>query len=127
MNDVTPQTGVGSSADAVKHVVAVLLVIAGIVAFYVLQTQSDWVRWGAVAAGIVLAVAVFASSARGRQVWQFVLDSRLELRKVSWPNRQETTQTTIAVFVFAVAMGLFFYGLDFVLSLAMRFFTGPGG
>jgi preprotein translocase subunit SecE len=127
MNDATPQPGVGGSADAVKLVAAVLLVVAGIVAFYVLPTQSDWVRWGAVAAGVVLAVAVFVSSARGREVWQFMLDSRLELRKVSWPNRQETTTTTIAVFVFAIVMGLFFYGLDFLLSWATRFLTGQGG
>jgi preprotein translocase subunit SecE len=127
MNDATPQSGVSGGSETLKHVAAVLLVIAGIAAFYVLQTQSDWVRWGAVAAGIVLAVAVFASSARGRDVWQFVLDSRLELRKVSWPNRQETTQTTIAVFVFAIVMGLFFYGLDFVLSWATRYLTGQGG
>ncbi len=127
MNDATPQPGVGGSADAVKLVAAALLVIAGIVAFYVLPTQSDWVRWGAVAAGIVLAVAVFASSARGREVWQFVLDSRLELRKVSWPNRQETTTTTFAVFIFAIVMGVFFWALDLFLSWATKFLTGQGG
>jgi len=127
MNDATPQQGVGSGADTVKLVVAILLVIAGIAAFYVLQTQSDWVRWGAVAAGIALAVAVFASSARGRAVWQFALDSRLELRKVVWPTRQETTTTTVAVFIFAIVMGLFFWSLDLFLSWATKFLTGQGG
>ncbi len=127
MNDATPQQEIGSSGDTAKLVAAILLVIAGIAAFYVLQTQADWVRWGAVAAGIVLAVVVFASSPRGRMIWQFILDSRLEMRKVVWPNRQETTQTTFAVFVFAIVMGLFFYGLDLFLSWATKFFTGQGG
>ncbi|HEX4049863.1 MAG TPA: preprotein translocase subunit SecE [Steroidobacteraceae bacterium] len=126
MNDAAQQQSVGGSVDAVKLVVAVLLVLAGIVAFYVLQTQADWLRWGAVAVGIVLALVVFGSSARGRAVWQFVLDSRQELRKVAWPTRQETAQTTLVVFVFVVVVGVFFWALDLFLSWATRFLTGGG-
>ena len=127
MNDAAPQQSVGDSADVAKLVIAILLVIAGIVAFYVLQAQADWVRWSAVAAGIVLAIVVFGSSARGRAVWQFVLDSRQELRKVSWPTRQETTQTTLVVFAFVIFVGFFFWLLDLFLSWATRFLTGQGG
>jgi preprotein translocase subunit SecE len=127
MNDAAQQQSVGDGVDVAKLVIAVLLVIAGIVAFYVMQTQADWVRWGAVAAGIVLAIAVFGSSARGRAVWQFALDSRQELRKVAWPTRQETTQTTLVVFAFVIVMGLFFWVLDLFLSWATRFLTGQGG
>ena len=127
MNDAAPQQSVGGGVDAVKLVAAILLVIAGIAAFYVLQTHADWVRWGAVAAGIVLAILVFGSSARGRAVWQFMLDSRQELRKVSWPTRQDTTTTTLAVFAFAIVMGLFFWLLDLFLSWATHFLTGQGG
>ncbi len=78
-------------------------------------------------AGVVLAAAVFGSSARGHAVWQFMLDSRQELRKVVWPTRQETTQTTLVVFVFVVVVGFFFWGLDLFLSWATRFLTGHGG
>jgi preprotein translocase subunit SecE len=126
MNDAA-QESVGGGVDVMKLIAAVLLVIAGIVAFYVMQTQADWVRWGAVVAGVVLAVAVFASSARGRAVWQFMLDSRQELRKVSWPTRQETTQMTLVVFVFVILVGFFFWGLDLFLAWATRFLTGQGG
>ena len=126
MNDAA-QESVGGGVDVMKLIAAVLLVIAGIVAFYVLQSQADWVRWGAVVAGVVLAIAVFASSARGRAVWQFMLDSRQELRKVSWPTRQETTQMTLVVFVFVILVGFFFWGLDLFLAWATRFLTGQGG
>ncbi len=126
MNDAA-QEGVGGNVDVMKLVAAVLLVIAGIVAFYALPTQSDWVRWGAVAAGVVLAIVVFASSPRGRAVWQFALDSRQELRKVVWPTRQETTQMTLVVFVFVLIAGFFFWGLDLFLGWATRFLTGQGG
>ena len=53
-----------------------MLVFAGIVAFYVLRAQPEWQRWLAVVAGVVLAAVVFASSARGREFWQFMLDAR---------------------------------------------------
>jgi preprotein translocase subunit SecE len=128
MNDAAPQgEEVGGSADTIKLTAAILLVIAGLAGFYVLQARADWQRWGAVAAGIVLAIAVFASSARGKALWQFALDSRMELRKVVWPTRQETGMTTAVVFGFVIIVGLFFYGLDLFLSWATRLLTGQGG
>ncbi len=127
MNDAAPQQSVGGNVDAAKLVAAVVLVFAGIAAFYVLQAQADWVRWGAVVAGVVLAAVVFGSSGRGRAVWQFMRDSRQELRKVTWPTYQETMQTTLVVFVFVVVVGFFFWGRDLFLSWATRLLTGQGG
>src|SRR5579871_3731498 len=100
MNEAVPERSVGGAADTAKLVVAILLVLGGIAAFYVLRAQADWQRWLAVVAGVALAALVFGASERGRAFWQFVLDSRLELRKVVWPTRQETTITTVAVFAF---------------------------
>ena len=127
MNEVVPERSVGDAADTVKLVLAILLVLGGIAAFYVLRAQADWQRWLAVVAGVLLAVVVFGASARGQAFWQFVLDSRLELRKVVWPTRQETTVTTVAVFAFVIAAGLFFWVLDLFLSWATRLLTGQGG
>ena len=127
MSEAVPQQGAGGAADTAKLVAAVLLVLAGLVAFYVMRTQSDWIRWLAVVAGIVLAVAVFGTSASGKGVWQFVLDSRQELRKVVWPTRQETGVTTLAVLMFVILAGVFFWALDVFLSWATRYLTGQGG
>ena len=128
MNDSAPQDEeVGSSADTAKLIVAIVLVVAGVAAFYVLSGRPDWQRWGAVAAGVVLAIAVFGSSARGKAVWQFMLESRMELRKVVWPTRQETLVTTAVVFGFVIVAGLFFYGLDLFLSWATKLLTGEQG
>ncbi len=63
----------------------------------------------------------------GRRFWQFILDSRVELRKVVWPSRQETLQTTAVVFGFIVIAGLFFWLLDLLLAWATRLLTGQGG
>jgi preprotein translocase subunit SecE len=127
MNEAVPQEGAGGGADTAKVVAAILLVLAGIVAFYVLSGQAQWMRWLAVVAGIALAVVVFATSATGKGFWQFVLDSRSELRKVVWPTMEETRNTTFAVFGFVVLAGLFFWLLDVFLSWATRMLTGQGG
>ena len=127
MNDQVAQVGTGRGTDTAKLVGCVLLVFAGIAAFYALHTQAEWLRWLAVLAGVVLAAVVFALSSRGKAFWQFMLDARLELRKVVWPNRQETATTTAVVFGFVVIAGLFFWALDLFLSWATRLLTGQGG
>ena len=50
--------------------------------------------------------------------------SRVELRKVVWPTREETLQTTLAVLVFALIMGVFFWLLDLSLLALTRRLTG---
>jgi preprotein translocase subunit SecE len=127
MNEAIPEQSAGGAADTAKLVAAVLLVLAGIVAFYVLGTQAAWVRWLAVAGGLVLAAVVFATSASGRDFWQFVLDARTELRKVVWPSFDETRNTTIVVFGLVIVAGLFFWVLDLLLAWVTRHFTGQGG
>jgi preprotein translocase subunit SecE len=52
----------------------------------------------------------------GREFWQFAQAARVELRKVVWPTRDETVKTTYVVFIFAIVMGLFFWGLDWILT-----------
>jgi preprotein translocase subunit SecE len=114
-------------ADKVKLAVAVLIVIAGVVGYYVLAAQPSWLRWLAVAASLVLAGVVVAFSHYGTQFRRFVELSRIELRKIVWPTRDDTLKTTAVVFGFVIIAGLFFWGLDWVLALATRFLTGQGG
>jgi len=53
--------------------------------------------------------------------------ARVELRKVVWPQREETIQTTVVVFIFAALMGVFFWALDWLLTLMTRFLGGQSG
>jgi preprotein translocase subunit SecE len=115
------------AADKVKLAIAILLVISGVAGYYVLGNQAAWLRWVAVAAGIVLALVVIAISKFGSDLRQFMADSRIELRKIVWPNRQETGMTTLVVFVFLIIAGFFFWGLDLALAWATRALTGQGG
>jgi preprotein translocase subunit SecE len=128
MNEQAQDQNAGSEIAGIMTVaLAVALLIAGIAAFYLLDTRPDWQRWGSTGVGVIAAIAVFALSPMGRRFWQFILDSRVELRKVVWPSRQETLQTTAVVFGFIVIAGLFFWILDLLLAWATRLLTGQGG
>jgi preprotein translocase subunit SecE len=123
-DDSKTQDAVGPAENA-KLVIAVLLVIAGIAGYYLLDNL--WLRWGSVVAGLVLGGVVVALSAYGRQLWAFSESARIELRKVVWPTRDETIKTTVAVFIFVTIAGVFFWLLDLVLAWVTRFWTSPGG
>ncbi len=116
-----------SAFDAVKLALSVLVLAAGIAGFYYLGEQPLVVRWLIVLAGFGVAIGIAMQSQYGRDFWQFVQTSRIELRKVVWPNRQETLQTTLVVLVFVVVSGLFFWLLDMVLAWATKQLTGQGG
>jgi preprotein translocase subunit SecE len=116
----------GGSANTVKLVIAILFVIAGVAGFYLLGAQSIWVRWLAVVAGLVLGAVVIATSQYGTDLKQFIALSRIALRKIVWPNRQETGMTTLVVLAFVLVAGLFFWGLDVVLAWATQALTKQG-
>ena len=115
------------TADKVKLAVAILIVVAGVAGYYVLANQATWLRWLAVLVSLVLAGAVMTYSRYGAEFRRFVELARVELRKVVWPTRQETLQTTLVVFVFVTIAGVFFWLLDLLLAWATRSFTGTGG
>jgi preprotein translocase subunit SecE len=112
--------------DIAKMTLAFLVLAGGIAAFYILGTQPLVVRWLIVLGALVLGALVAMQSQYGRNLWQFIQGSRIELRKVVWPTRQETMQTTIVVFVFVIVAGLFFFFLDMFLAWATKFLTGQG-
>jgi len=126
MNEHIHEQGAGRSNGMLLGL-AVALVLAGVVAFYLLSDLASWVRWLVVAAGLLAGIGVFAVSGAGRDFRQFAVDARNELRKVVWPSKNETWMTTAVVFGFAVIAGVFFWLLDLFLAWATRLLTGQGG
>ena len=114
-------------SDTAKLVVGIVLLAAGVAGYYVLGGDAAWLRWIAVVAGLVVAGILLAFSRYGTEFNEFVVSARVELRKIVWPNRQETGMTTLIVFVFVAIAGFFFWGLDLLLSWATRALTGTGG
>src|SRR6266513_3717071 len=114
------------AADNAKLNVAILVVIAGVAGYKVLADRPVWLRWTHVAGSLALAALVLAFSRYGREFRQFVELARVELRKIVWPNRQETGMTTLVVFIFVVVAGIFFWLLDLGLAWATKLITGQG-
>ena len=113
--------------DTVKLFLAVLIVVAALVAYYYFADASVLLRALGLVAALALAGWVALQSAQGQSIWKFIQSSRVELRKVIWPTREETIQTTIAVLVFALIMGVFFWLLDLLLLFLTSKLTGQGG
>ena len=114
--------------DLVKLVIAALIVIAAVAGFYIFADQSTPLR----VAGILVATGVAAwiglQTEPGRNLWNFLQDAQVEVRKVVWPTRQETTQTTLLVIAVVILAALILWGLDSVLRWAIRLLIGgPGG
>ncbi len=110
---------IGAGADKVKIGVAVLLALAGFVAYFVLSSQAGYIRWGALMAGVVAGAVLFLFSGAGKGLWFFAQEAERELRKVVWPTRKETLQTSLFVFAFVVLMSVLLWladkGLEWVL------------
>jgi preprotein translocase subunit SecE len=103
--------------DKIKLGIAVLLVAAGIWAYYWLgDTTALVLRVLAVAAGMAAGAAVAWFSEPGRQFAVFAAESIAEVKKVVWPTRKETMQTTAAVFAFVVVMAIFLWVSDKTLE-----------
>jgi preprotein translocase subunit SecE len=114
--------------DTAKLAAGAVILGAGIAAFYLLPDLPIWLRWIIVLAALALGTLVGLQSAPGRTFWGFVQSSRTELRKVVWPDRNETVQVTIVVFVMIIVLSLFFWGLDSLLGVITRWLaTGGGG
>jgi preprotein translocase subunit SecE len=111
-------------ADKLKIVVALLLVAAGVVGFYYLQENTPVLRVLSVLGGLVAAALVFWTSAPGKLFFSFGKDSVAEAKRVVWPTRKETFQTTGVVIAFAVVMALFLWAVDATLMLAINTLMG---
>jgi len=103
-------------ADKVKLAIAVLLVAAGLAGYYVLRDQALVLRILAVVAGIAAGAAVAWRTEPGQQFTVFGREAVVEVKKVVWPNRKETVQTTAAVFAFVVVMAVFLWLSDKTLE-----------
>jgi preprotein translocase subunit SecE len=105
-----------NALDIVKLVIAGALVAAGIAGYYLLSEQALVLRVLAVIGGTVAGAAVARFTAPGKTFAAFARESIVEVKKVVWPTRKETIQTTAAVFAFVVVMAVFLWVSDKALE-----------
>ena len=116
-----------TTTDTLKLAVAAAILAGGIGAFYYFGEHSTLVRVLGLLVIAGIAVAVGLSSAPGRALWHFSGDSWTEVRKVVWPSRQETVQTTLIVLAVVLLMGIFLWLVDLGLLAIVQALTGQEG
>src|SRR5690242_10103657 len=110
------ETTTTTIADKAKLAAALGLVGCGIAGYYWLAQSNILLRILAVIAGIAAGAVVSLTSAPGRDFIGFTREGLVEVRKVVWPTRKETLQTTAAVFAFVVVMAVFLWLSDKTLE-----------
>ena len=125
MTSHTLPTQSASAGDIAKYAAALLLVAAGIFAYY--WFEGSWpsgVRILAIVAGLVLGGVAFFATAKGHRTRDFLSESRFELRKVVWPTRQEATRTMWVVIAAVIIISLILAAFDWVIQLGIKALLG---
>jgi len=117
---------VTSVVDIVKLVLSPILVVAGVIAFYYFSDIQLLYRVLILVSIVGSAVGISFTTARGRSVWGFVLESRQEFNRIVWPTRDEAFRTTGLVFAMVVAVGFILWLLDSFLFWAIQLLMNQG-
>jgi preprotein translocase subunit SecE len=115
-----------SRLDSLKLGAAVLMVAGGIYAFYHFEDQHLVLRVLGLLAVAAIAIFLAAQTDLGRNVLGFIGGAQSEVRRVVWPTRTETVQTTLAVVLMVFLVGIFLWLLDMLLLWAIQLLTGQG-
>ncbi|GAA3550888.1 preprotein translocase subunit SecE [Zobellella aerophila] len=114
----------GGAKDTLLWGLVFIILVAAVVANYLYSDLAVFIR----AAGVVVAVAIAGFLAyqtqKGKSSFAFARESRMEMRKVVWPTRQEAIQTTLIVLAVTALVGLFLFLLDGLLVWLVNLVTG---
>ncbi len=124
MNSTKPEPQAQNRADTFKLLAAGAIVLTALVAFYAFANHSLLVRVIGLLAAAGAAATIALKTERGAETLEFIQGARTELRKVVWPTRAETTQTTLIVIAMVVIMGLMLWLFDILLFWLVRLVTG---
>ena len=115
-----------SGIDTVKLVLAITVLVGGIVGYYHFADKSLIYRVLGVLLSVFLSMGLVMTTQLGRQFLGFLVEARVEVRKVVWPNRQETVQSTLVVVALVFLVGLILWTLDAGLFWGISRLTGQG-
>ncbi|MGF1874320.1 preprotein translocase subunit SecE [Photobacterium frigidiphilum] len=113
-----------SSMDGLKWVAVFALLAAAVVGNYLYSDVSVVLRAATVVILVAAAGGIAIFTAKGKTAITFARESRMEVRKVVWPTRQEATQTTFIVLAVTVVMALALWGIDGIMVRLVRLVTG---
>ncbi|GGJ09742.1 preprotein translocase subunit SecE [Halopseudomonas pertucinogena] len=113
-----------NSLDVLKWIVVAAIVLVGVAGNHYFAAESVLYRAVALVALGLVAGFVALQTVKGKAFWALLKEARIEIRKVVWPNRTETTQTTLIVVAVVLVMALILWGLDTLLGWIISKFIG---
>jgi len=118
MNAKVEQAG-NSAVDVAKLTLALIVIAAGVVAYYWFNDLATWQRLFILLGGLLVGGAIGFFTRAGQSLRNFLAESQFELRKVVWPTRQETMQTTLVIIVVVIILSLLLGLIDLFLKWAI--------
>jgi len=112
--------------DKFKFVIAALIIVAAVGGFYYYGDQSLLFRVLGLLAAIGISTAILLQTTAGHRAWEFIGEARTEVRKVVWPTRKETVQTTLVVMAMVLVVAILLWIFDMFMMWAVKFLTGQG-
>ena len=114
----------GSALDLVKNIIAVALLFAAIAGFYIYSEASFLYRVLGLVAVFLVAAGILLTTSSGKRLLGFMKSARLEVRKMVWPTRVETMQTTLMVLVIVIMLAIFLWIVDMLLGQGLALLFG---
>lgn len=110
-------------ADNIKLIIAVIIMVSAIALFYSYVEVSTLLRVLGLLVAAGLSVFIASKTVVGSTMLDYIRDTKTEVRKVVWPSRQETVQTTMIVLVMVLIVALMLWGVDSLLGWGVRALT----
>jgi preprotein translocase subunit SecE len=115
-----------SGLDTLKLIIAILVLVGGIVGFYYFGDKGLVYRVIGVLFSTLTAIGIILTTTVGKEFMGFLREAQVEVRKVIWPTRQETMQSTLVVVALVFIVGLILWTLDAGLFWGVSLLTGQG-
>jgi preprotein translocase subunit SecE len=116
-----------STLDTLKLAAALTIVTCAVAAFYYFADESLLLRVAGLICAAGIAGFVGLQTDKGRRLAAFGREAQTEVRKVVWPTRQESLQTTMIVMIVVVIVAIVLWAFDLFLSWGVRGLMGLGG
>lgn len=117
----------GGKLDTLKLGLALLITIGALVGFYFYADQSLLYRVIGLLGLVGVSIAIALTTDKGREIWGYFQEAQIEVRKVVWPTRQETVQTTLLVIIMVIVVAIILWLLDMFLGWSIGLLMGHGG
>jgi preprotein translocase subunit SecE len=112
--------------DTFKLGLSLLIIIAALIGFYFYADETLLYRVLGLLTAVGISVGIAYQTEKGREIWGYFHDAQIEVRKVVWPTRQETIQTTLLVIGMVIIVAIILWGLDWFLTKSIGALMGHG-